>query len=217
MHNCSYKIAYCLLLIQGLLLGACRENQAVTVKGQVTEGYLNDPVNGVEVTIAFSAVSASSFSAGYEPVGTAVTDGSGNYTIEFDRVQAVDYRVTGVKEGFKNISYKVATSEWGVDEENNYDFEIFETATLEIRLVDQSPTSPSDRILFDLLPHSSGCSGCCPTTRVDYNGSDTTIFCDVYANQQINYEFTKLSNSGALQGTGSIYAAPGLNIIELEF
>ncbi|GEM_PF-827923 len=210
-----------LTLVFGLLIvmTSCRKKEVIYVSGQVTEGYSNDGVAGVTVELDYNEISGGSFSAGFKSLDVTPTDASGNYILEFERVQAVSYRVTTKLDGYETSSTTIGGDEWASGDDNELNLDIFETAELRIVMRNEFPMSASDRVLFTLNDHSAGCSGCCPSSLIDHVGGDTTIVCKVFANQTINYSYTLVVSGFSTDQSGSIFIQPGSesNTIEVVY
>lgn len=196
----------------------CKKDETVVVTGKVSEGYQNTGIANVAISLDFNEISNGSFSAGFKRLDETTSDANGNFTLEFDRVQAVSYRITGEADGFETVVSTVNGDLWGVGDDNSAQLSIFQTAELEITLRNDFPKLDTDQILFKLLSHSDGCTSCCSETILAHSGRDTSIVCKVYANQEIGYEYTLISSGSADKKTGRINIVAGSgNKIDLAY
>lgn len=193
-----------MILLVMLTLTACKRSNQTVVYGELTEHYTGIPLDGTEVELAYTELGNGTYSSGYTSLGTVTTDAEGQYRFEFDNVSAIDYRVRAIKDGYFLRELKVGRDDWRPNQENEFNITLYETSSITFRFYNQF--SSGNTLIFNLKPHSAGCSSCCSPEKISIGGiNDTTFACNVYGNQSIGYEYLVVNSQGIVEeGEGVI-------------
>lgn len=199
-----------------LVFCGCKKENETIVTGTVSDFYSGGAIGQVQIEFAYSELRNGTYSTGYTDLGEAVSDASGKYSFEFQNVSAVNYRVRLRKAGYFFKEMIIRQDEWKRNQENIFDPTLFQQASIRFRFFNSS--SPENQVLFSLDEHSDGCSSCCNTNNIHVSGvNDTTFVCDVYGNQTIGYELTRITSDDAQTTTGVIQVTAGEKVFELSY
>jgi len=218
MPKFSFKIVikYSVFLAVVIFTLACKRKDITTIKGLLLEANTGAIVEGAEVEISYSKLSNGVYSSGYSSLGKAESNSAGEYSIEFENVSAVDYRLRVIREGFFYHEEFINRDEIENGYVNQLDMKLFEEATFNLHFFNQG--SAENQLIFRLEPHSEGCSDCCESDTWSFKGiKDTTIVCQVHAHQTIYYDATIIGPNGSSEKDGKIVAEVGENYLEFSF
>lgn len=204
------------ILVLAFLLGACKKGKETTVFGTVTEGYDGVAIEGASLEFAYTALNNGTYSSGYTELGSTTTDADGSFSFSFENVSVIDYRVRVRKEGYFFQEHKLTRDQWRLGQENNFSATVYEEAVLNFRFYNSG--NSGNTIIFNLKPHSEGCSGCCGTNKIVVGGiNDTSFSCQVYGNQQISYELLKVNAGGSEEKKGTIDVSEPETLFEYDY
>ncbi len=170
------------LLALGLSLSACKKNKTATytIKGQVTDGNLGSGVAGATVLLQVKEVSGGTFNGNYRTISTKLTDGSGNYSFTFDRVNAIDYKISVSKSQHFGTEEVINPDNLSTDSDNTKNYSMNAMAWIRVKLKNVNPDNANDVIIYQLTSGAYDCgSACCGSTAHEFEGTtvDTTFVC----------------------------------------
>ncbi len=170
------------LLAFGCCLGACNKNKKATytIKGQVTDGTLGSGVAGATVLLQVKEVSGGTFNNSYKTLESITTDGNGNYSFTFDRVNAVDYKITVSKNLHFGEEDVINPDDLSTDSENTRNYTMRAMAWVRAHIKNVNPDDPNDKVIYQLTSGAYDCgSTCCGTTPHEFDGMtvDTSFVC----------------------------------------
>lgn len=199
-----------------VVLIGCKKERETIVSGRVTEAYSGVALDGVVLEFAYSQIRNGSYSSGYTELGSATSDASGGFAIEFGNVSAVNYRVRMRKEGYFFQEVTINQDEWKRSQENVFNPAMFLESSIRFRFYNWN--SPEKQVLFTLDEHSEGCQDCCTTKSIYLQGvTDTSFTCAVYGNQEIGYRLNRISPGASTVEEGTISVDAGENVFEVNF
>lgn len=195
---------------------ACKRKDATVIKGLLLESHTGSVVDGAEVDLSYSKLSNGVYSSGYSALGKVESNAAGEFSIEFENVSAVDFRLRVIRDGFFYYEEILNRDEIKNGSVNQVDLKLFEEATINFHFFNQS--SAENQLVFRLEPHSEGCLDCCDSDTWSFKGiNDTTIACKVHAHQTIFYDATIIGPNGSSEKDGKIDAEVGENYLNLSF
>lgn len=197
-----------------LFLSNCQKNETFVVEGRITDYYNDSPVQHAKIELLYNSLNNGTYSAIFLNIAEAETDDNGNFKLEFDYVSAVNYKIRASKTGYFQAEYVFERDEWALNETNLVSETMLGQSSLEINLTNNNF---NNQYLLRLSEHSLGCETCCNTGAYVFNNfNDTTVVCDLYSNQNIDYELIDTEAGEVAKKTGSIFIKPGNNVLNFN-
>lgn len=174
--------------------------------GTVTESINNTGLSGVTVRIKQKILVNGATSESFSNGGSATTDGSGNYTIAFDRDKVTEFLFEFEKENYFDVSFVQSSSAVSTEDVNTNDQILDAKAWVEIDLENLDPFVDDE---FKLITYNlrEGCEGCGENTTTEFTGAtDTSIVYLTTGGQYVR--FTYINVTTGFSATDSIFATP---------
>jgi hypothetical protein len=186
-----------LLFLLLIALVGCRknDNQGMLINGKVSDVRNNSGLGGVDITLSEQVVEDGSLNASFQLADETTTDGGGNYELDFERRNALVYRVDYEKQGYFSRQLELNPDDLTPGEPFGRSLGMIPEATFEVRILNANPVSANDEIRFRNLDGNFGCA-CCNTDWIVKEGMmvDTTFSCRLHGDfmMHFTYEITKV-------------------------
>ena len=177
-----YRILLGLALIS-IGVAGCNKNRVASyvIRGQITDPNLNTPIAGATVTLRAQEVIGSTLSSSFKVLATTTTAANGTYTIQFDRVNATEYRIEVEKDLYFGTEESINPDDLKTSEMNVYSYEIGAQSWIHIHLKNQNPANANDEVTYQMNPGAAQTCGpsCCTSLAFTLEGEtvDTTWVC----------------------------------------
>lgn len=194
----------------------CRKtgNLELTIRGSVVDYRHNAGVSGVSVRLDEQAIQGSTASGAYSRAAEASTDANGDFELNFDRKNALDYRITLTKEGYFSKQFNVNPDQVVPGEIHEVYEDIIPEATIQVKVVNTNPESDEELMRFRKLNAFFECV-CCHNDFYDFYGADvdSTFSCKLYGDYNLTYVYT-VDREEEVNVVDSIYC-PAFHTTEL--
>lgn len=204
------------LIIVISLFGGCRKtgNLDLSIRGNVVDYRHTAGVAGVNVRLDEQAVQGSTVSGAYNRAAEAVTDANGDFELNFERKNALSYRITLTKEGYFTKQFNVNPDNVTPGEAYEVYEDMIPEATLTVRVVNALPESDDELMRFRKLNAFFECV-CCTNDFYDFEGAtvDSTFSCKLYGDYNLTYTYT-VNREEPVNVVDSIYC-PAFHTTEL--
>ncbi len=217
MKRTIYYTVFALVL--SVLLFQCKKEKGrYTLQGKVSHGRTGAALSGANVNVQKKVVGNSTYSAAYSSAASAQADGSGNYSMTFERENFAALKVTASYPQFIAKELEMNVSSFTVGSPNTQNLQLFPEAYIQLNITNAVPTATTDLLKFTFLNASFDCF-CCSNGFKNYSGAvDTTVTCKLYGDQwlkyQANYNFTGGQDSVVVDSIWcSAFQTTQLNIV----
>lgn len=199
---------YLLSLAMLVALIACKKDPIqYTFEGTVTENFGGSGLSGVTINIYQKPFNNAVTSNTWDLAGSAITDGSGFYSITFDRVKVTEFQVEFTKTGFFDQQTNIGSGDVSSENTNVVDAELDGRSWLRFDVQNVFPSDPSDDFTMIFYTYRTGCTECIEQDYNYYTGELDTVF--KYQNTAGEYlKFTYIDVSGGQATTDSVYMTP---------
>ena len=155
------------------------------MKGTVTDNTDQSPIVGAEVKIYQKTFNGAVASNTFDHIGTVTTDGSGFYTLTFERVKVTEFKIEIRQEGFFTSSNVFGSAEVTSDQNNVFNYGMDGMSWAKFDIQNTIPNDPGDNMNLIFYHYRTGCDGC---IEMDYNAFEGIVDTVVtYTNTAGNY------------------------------
>lgn len=182
-----------------LALMSCRNQDPfqLEIQGRTLAAHNSEASAGVEIELWEKVLDGGSLSSTPELAATAVSDASGNFTLNFDRKNALEYDLR--YSGSQYVTGNLLINPESVSPSATYcvTLSVPVAAGVSTRLVNNNPEDDGDEVRFRFLNPSTNCV-CCDTSEVILSGMDVdhTWDCTNHAGEWLRY-FVEIDKTSA--------------------
>jgi hypothetical protein len=198
----------CTFILLASLSGCCRENCANTyiIQGTVSRALDGTPSVGFAVELEEQVLENGVLNGFFTTAATTTTDASGYYYMEFQRKNALAYRLNVEYDGWFPIEVDVHPENFTPDVPHDVDLVTTPIAELEIHVINAPPSVDTDKMRVRLLKSFTEFSNC-HTEWVVMNGEvvDTTWGCVLPGNTWMPYLSIDQSEDDEIVNTDSVF------------
>jgi hypothetical protein len=168
------RITYPLYLAFVFLLFACNKGAGeFSIRGTVNDDTFHTSLVGAE--IAIYKVPLASNNEQFVESQTIGSDGKYHFTVPRERMEKYILRIT--KHLYFPIEKTIYFSELNLKEENIVDLETWAQSWVELKFINQNPSS-MDHFRYIKQAGYASCAECCPSAAQEFYGAvDTSIYC----------------------------------------
>lgn len=181
-----------ILFILFVLTLGCNKttDQELKLTGVVVDHRNSSGLSDVYVRLQEQVVSGGALNSQFETAGEATSDFSGVYSMDFDRANALVYRVDYEKPGYFDHREELNPDDFRPGEPVSTNITMYTEAEFEVRLVNSNPYDALDQIKFRNLDANFEC-GCCTNDWVVVNGMDvdTTFSCKMHGDYMLHFTY----------------------------
>ncbi|MBL7943876.1 MAG: carboxypeptidase regulatory-like domain-containing protein [Flavobacteriales bacterium] len=181
---------FLLLLIAAVFIPGCGKdkNFDYSLTGVVKNARSLQPISGVDIAVSQQLLSGGTFNQNFNFLASTTTDGSGNYTLEFPRENAVAYRFDASADEYIPRSFEFDQDDFEIDEPKAFNFSLYPEAFVEVHLSNQLPSTVSDVFSFRFDDADFDCQCCNEEWKViEGSDADTTFSCRLYGDTWLHY------------------------------
>lgn len=198
------------------IFGGCRKsgNLELIIRGSVVDYRHTAGVAGVTVRLDEQVVEGGTVSGAYNLAANTTTDANGDFELQFDRKNALNYRITLTKDGYFTKQFNVNPDQVNPGEVHEVSEDMIPEATLQIRVVNTQPESDDELMRFRKLNAFFECV-CCNNEFYDFQGAavDSTFSCKLYGDYNVTYTYT-VNREEEVNVVDSVYC-PAFHTTEL--
>lgn len=190
-------ISFFLLIF--LLVTACGKNERyIQVSGKISDQGFNKAGDAVTVKLKSSKIESGVFNSNYTEVASAITDASGNFSMEVLVEKASGYRFLVSKTDYFESEIDVTTETFEKNETFTANYDIYPKAIIKLVVNNTSPQGLDDEIKYRFTDIEQECKTCCNNSTITGSGPDysSTSECDVRGQKMfhINWVVSKKGN-----------------------
>ncbi|MCH2197641.1 MAG: hypothetical protein MK081_02575 [Flavobacteriales bacterium] len=187
-----------LILSVILIASACNkeDNTNLILEGKTTDSRNGAGLNGVTVDIEEQILEGGALNAAYQYAGGATSASGGNYRIEFERENSLEYRVGYAKEGYFFQQYSLNPDLFNPGEVVTRNISMIPEATIAVRIQNVNPETEDDEIRFRYLDANFNCE-CCDNefTILEGTAIDTTLECQLHGDYMLHFVYEIMRDS----------------------
>ena len=191
-----------------IFTGCCREDCANTyiIQGTVISAVDGTPSIGFDVELEEQVLENGVLNGFFETAGTTTTDASGYYYLEFERKNALAYKLNVEFDGWFPVSTEVHPDNFTPDVAHDVDVITTPIAELEINVLNAPPSLDTDKMRVRLLKSFTEFSNC-HTEWVVMHGEvvDTTWSCILPGDIWMPYLSIDQSEDDKVANTDSVF------------
>jgi hypothetical protein len=200
------------LFFSTALFLSCKKDKpiVISVVGKISDPNQNNKaVQSATITIYSKKVSGGSFSNNYALITSVTSNSSGNYELNFERENAIDYKIVISKENYFSTDEIINSDEFSTESNNVINYNLYPKAWVKLRIVNDNPVNSNDRVDFNYLNSDllQDCESCCTSQIKTFFGEvvDETFMCETWAFKTIGYQalVTKLNLGTVKNGSFS--------------
>jgi hypothetical protein len=196
--------AYCLV--------GCRPEPTgqLQIQVQTQHADLGTDVPNIQLDLERRVLMDGILNGNYEAVADAVTDATGMATLDFQRVNAWDYRLTASGTHWFNWVESINPDIFIDSEVLAIDHEVMPSALVAIHLVNANPLQPDDAIEFRTL-NIPGAYPTCSNAWEVHTGLDVNVqrTCRIEADRYLPFIYRVYRNNEWTETLDSLYIAQG--------
>lgn len=187
------------LLFSAFSFNACKkEPLTYIIKGTLTDAVAGTPVSGAKISAYIKVYDQNALNNNKERVAEVMTDASGQYNIEIERVRLIDFEFIIEHADYYYYNSIHSENELTTDGDNTFNHSIDAKGWL--RLILNNPIVTSDEQLnLHKSDFREGCEDCCTNGGMSFiQTPDTSFVCAVTGGSTVHLDFGVVG-SGANQ------------------
>ncbi|MDE0979975.1 MAG: hypothetical protein OSA78_08265 [Flavobacteriales bacterium] len=167
-------------------------------------------VPDIQLTLARRVLADGILNGNYETVANTQTDGSGIGELNFQRVNALDYRLTASGLNWFSLEESINPDVFIDSKVLSLDFDVMPRANVYIQLINTNPFQTDDAIEFRTL-NIVGTYATCSNAWEYYTGLDVDVqrSCNIEADRYLPYIYRVYRNNEWTEMVDSLYIAQG--------
>ncbi|MFK7757520.1 MAG: hypothetical protein AB8B53_11380 [Flavobacteriales bacterium] len=175
----------------------CKKNETEKLKleGTITDSSTGQTLSGVSVLLEGQLLQSGTFNTNFQDIASASTNSSGEFEMEIDRDNYNELRLIYVKSSYLDFTEIISADELSPSG-TDYSVALDPVSTVNLRLVNSSPSSDDDEIEFRYTSAFFPQCSCCTNTPRVFIGTDidTTLTCTIVGNTQLDYAYFVTKN-----------------------
>lgn len=194
-------------------------NGELVIEAAALHAYDGSPVEDMQLTLEQRVLSDGVLNGNYETAASATTGTNGNGTLKFQRVNALDYRLSYDRPGWFSVDVVLNPDVFLDDAFLHWSEAITPRAEVTIRLLNVNPFDANDAIQFRTL-NVPGSYPTCSNVWETHVGMDidATRSCSIEADRFLPYTYTVIRNGESTPVLDSIWvAAPDTTHLPIYF
>ena len=166
-----------------------KDGNELLISGLVRIGQTGATLDGVTVTLEKKSIQGGTYSAAFTMAATGLTDGAGQFELNFPRENFSELRIAISKQGFLTRYYSISPESITPESPLRLMLEIFEKSEVTLNVRSTPPFDAGDKLNFTFIKTEFDCN-CCKSgwQTFDSVNLDTTLSCLVYGNRWLQYE-----------------------------
>lgn len=189
-------ITFFVIAIAGFFYSCKKDKNKITINGAVYDPDIKTYVSNAHVTISSIRISSGVYNSNYTDIATTITDGSGNFSFEFDKEKSAAYRFYIFKDNYFDNTIDIPDADIVPGTPYAPVFNIHPKAYLKLHVKNSAPWDSDDFIAYFYTSGYLSCYECCSNIMHKGYGQfyDTTSKCKTYGSQNvtINWHVTKM-------------------------
>lgn len=205
-----YKV--CILTLCFLTFYSCKKNSdnMIDLTGSIYDEINSFPIEGVSVLLEIKPFGGNSFSNSFDEIAITETNLNGEYFFSFQNSNAVEYRLTFTKHGCFSEQIVINPDQLSISENNVINATLYSSSYLVLNITNNTPFNNEDEITLSTTLIGANV-GSCFNNIVTMVGSiaDTTIECEVYGNQMIEFDYFVTKNNFTNSFSDNVFCSSG--------
>ncbi len=209
-------LLFFIILLITLTYSCKKDSKTLTIKGSINSSDENTA--DISISILGKKVKAGAFNANFQTLKTGKTDASGNYSIEIEKENISEYKISISKYKYFTIEDVFYSSNFkdGVFSKN---YTINPSAEITIIVKNTTPSDNTDFFRYKITSGYINTIGSCSEIS-EFKGTDIDeeYTCNVIGTQNAVFEWTKAKNGNTTTGTKSVFCdVDSENLIEFYY
>jgi len=192
-----------------LVLPSCKKDNidSLSVAGKVRDGRNNNGLASATVKFKEKVLEGGAFNSSFQTAAETYSRGNGDYSMDFERKNAVEYQIEFSKDGYFTKSIDINPEDISLDQAYIQNATINAEATAELRIVNQTPWNNQDEIRFRYLNAIFDDCFCCNNDFIVLEGTevDSTKSCQIYGDYLLKYVYEVTKNDTTITTVDSLF------------
>jgi 5-hydroxyisourate hydrolase-like protein (transthyretin family) len=196
-----------------------KQNGNMFIVGKVIDATSGSGLSGVSISLSEKKVESGTFFAGYSQLGNTTTNGSGDFSFEFERANASEYKLEYSKNNYFEKERFLNPGNLTPGEDYRVNTGLYPKAVFEVHIVNTNPFDEEDNIVFQNMNADFTCE-CCDSESRSFAGMDVdeTFSCDLFGNYWLRYFYQVDKDSESELTIDSVYCEPfETTLVEINY
>lgn len=196
-----YSLSLVFLALSFSTIQSCKKGRAnFIITGMVTDGSFSTGLSNCTIEL-YKTLAGESTSNLVETINSA----DGAYRFEVERDQTESYKIKVTKANYFSVDQFINFSDLSIKNDNVYNLTSYAKSWVRLHFVNIDP-QPNDMIKYQRLLGKVDCDECCPSSFVQFQSVDTSIYCINDGNTPYSYNYWVLGTS--ISGSESVVTVP---------
>lgn len=203
------KQLFILCMCALIVLPACKKDNidSLSVAGKVRDGRNNNGLSAATVKFKEKVLEGGAFNSSFQTAAETSSSGNGDYSMDFERKNAVEYQIEFSKDGYFTKTIDINPEDISLDQAYIQNATINAEAEIELRIVNQNPWNNQDEIRFRYLNAIFEDCLCCNNDFIVLEGTevDSTKNCQIYGDFLIKYVYEVTKSDTTITTVDSLF------------
>ena len=180
-----------------LALVSCNRNdvEGMQIQGEIRDSRNSAGVSGVSIEVEEQIVESGALNGSFQFAAQVNSDGSGNYTADFERNNALIYKMDFTKDGYFSKTQEINPDNLTPGVAYTVNQTLVPEAFVQVNISNANPQTEEDFMRFRYLNANFDCE-CCGNGWTEYEGTivDSSYTCRMHGDYMLyyTYEVTRL-------------------------
>lgn len=203
------KELFILCMCALIVLPSCKKENidSLSVAGKVRDGRNNNGLSSATVKFKEKVLDGGAFNSSFQTAAETNTSPNGDYSLNFERKNAVEYQIEFSKDGYFTKTIDINPEDVSLDQAYMQNASINAEAEIELRIVNQNPWNNQDEIRFRYLNAIFDDCFCCNNDFIVLEGTeiDSTKNCQIYGDFLIKYVYEVTKSDTTITTVDSLF------------
>lgn len=181
-----------ILLFSLLTLVACNRNdvEGMQIHGKIRDSRNSAGVAGVSVEVQEKIVESGALNGSFQFAAQVNTDGSGNYTADFERNNALIYKMNFTKQGYFSKAQEINPDNLTPGVAYTVNQTLVPEAFVQVNIRNANPLTEDDFMRFRYVNANFDCE-CCNNAWTEFEGTmvDSSFTCRMHGDYMLYYTY----------------------------
>lgn len=185
MRNSAWLTALAILF----LVAQCKKEKGeYALQGTVTHGRTGAAIANVALNVQKQVVTGSTYSSVYSPAANTNSDGSGFYSMKWERENFAKLKVVANYPQFISKEQELNVSSFSVGTPYQQNLALYPEAYVQMNIQNMLPAANTDKLTFTFVNANFDCFCCSNGYKIMSGLTDTAFTCKLYGDQWLKYQ-----------------------------
>ncbi len=181
-----------LILLLSVAFGSCKKKNLLeqSITGTVTNFNSGQGVASAKVTIKARVIEGGIIHSNFSDLVTGYTSADGTFDLNFDKINAAEYRVEVSHASYFTTIASVSTDAVNGANPYNINIGVGSQSAVSVHFFNEEPVDSSEKFSYGYKGAELPCN-CCTKEVITFIGpADSSISCNVYGEKYFTYSYT---------------------------